>query len=350
MRAEPTLPVRAMSARLRHVLAPVLRWIGDPTLEEIAVMHPGAIWLKYRRADRWERRDAPELTWEYLVRTLGVAVANEIGEPFDPQHHPYLRKQVPGYDLRLNLIAGSAVAYGKDENGVERDAGEGGVALNLRSLGETELTFDDFEFAPGRLLAAPMREPLPVRYDEDAYEDFCHAVRRGKNVLISGATSTGKTSFLRRVIKELIPAHHRVVTVEDTRELDLSRTHPNRVHLVTAHAGAGAAAGRDRLVLDCVVRMTPDAIVGSEISIANTSAMLRLATTGHRNFMVTIHADDPREALEAIVQNMAQNGESPDRDATIELLRRTFHRIVQIDRDGSARGVTQSVIPALLAP
>lgn len=333
---------------LRYVLSPLLRWIDDPGLEEIALMHPGAVWLKRRRADRWERHEAPELSWDYLVRTMAVAVANEIGEPFDPQHHPYLRKQIPGYDLRLNLIAGDCVAYGKDAHGVDLDAREGGVALNLRNLRETELTFGDFEFAPGRLLAAPLREPPPARYAGDAYADFCEAVRRGKNVLISGATSTGKTSFLRRVIKELIPAHHRVVTVEDTRELDLSRTHANRVHLVTAHAGAGAAAGRDRMMLDCVVRMTPDVIVGSEISIANTSAMLRLATTGHRNFMITIHADDPREALEAIVQNMAQNGDSPDRDATLDLLKRLFHRIVQIDRDGSARGVTQSVIPALL--
>jgi type IV secretion system protein VirB11 len=338
-----------MGARLRHVVAPLLRWIDDPALEEVALMHPGAIWLKRRRADCWERRPAPELSWDYLVRTLGPAVANEIGEPFDPLHHPYLRKQVPGYDLRLNLIAGTSVAYGKDATGQACDAPEGGVALNLRSLSETDLGFDDFAFAPGTLLAAPLREALPARYADDAYLDFCEAVRRGKNVLISGATSTGKTSFLRHVIRELIPAHHRVVTVEDTRELDLSRTHPNRVHLVTAHATAGAAAGRERMILDCVVRMTPDAIIGSEVSIANTSAMLRLATTGHRNFMVTIHADDPREALEAIVQNMAQNGEAPDRAATLELLKRTFHRIVQIDRDGSARGVTQSVIPALLA-
>lgn len=331
-----------MNRHLHQVMAPLLAYVADPDLEELALMHPGTIWLRRRRADRWHSQAAPDLSWEYLVQTMAVAFANSIGERFDPRTHPYLRKQVPGLDLRLNLIAGHMVSYGKDAAGAGRDHAKGGVALNLRSLSDTDLQFSDFSFAPGQLLVLPLAATPLARYADDAYEDFCQVIRRGGNVLIAGATATGKTSFLRRVIRELIPPHHRIVTVEDTHELDLAGSHENRVHLLTAHG-----AGQERMMLDCVVRMSPDAIIGSEISIANTSAMIRLATTGHRNFMVTIHADSPREALEAIVQNMRQNGETIDHDATIALLKRVFHRVVQIDRDGGARGVTQSVIPAL---
>jgi type IV secretion system protein VirB11 len=100
-------------------------------------------------------------------------------------------------------------------------------------------------------------------------------------------------------------------------------------------------------VVDAVVRMTPDVIICGEISIANAPGVFRLMTTGHTNFMATIHASSPESALRAFYQNLAQTNPGIDADTAIDIIGSAFGRIVQIDRHGSRRIVTAIDIPGL---
>jgi type IV secretion system protein VirB11 len=170
-------------------------------------------------------------------------------------------------------------------------------------------------------------------------------VRHREAILISGATATGKTSFLNAIVGHL-PISSRILTVEDTREVTLPQA--NRVHLVVSRREA--SLGLDFMaVVDAAVRLTPDVIICGEIGITNAPAVFRLMTTGHTNFMATIHAHSPEAALRAFYQNLAQASPGIDAAAAIDIIASSFGRIVQIDRHGGQRVVTAIDIPAQLA-
>ena len=141
-----------------------------------------------------------------------------------------------------------------------------------------------------------------------------------------------------------LPEDSRILTVEDTREVMLPQ--PNRVHLVVSRIEAGQ--GVDFMaIVDAAVRLTPDVIICGEIGITNAPAVFRLMTTGHTNFMATIHAHSPEAALRAFYQNLAQANPGIDANAAIEIIGSSFGRIVQIDRQGSRRLVTAIDIPGI---
>jgi len=122
------------------------------------------------------------------------------------------------------------------------------------------------------------------------------AVSQRCNILISGGTSSGKTSLL-NALAYFIPSHERLVTVEDTAELSLN--HPHVVRLEARQAGfdgSGEISIRD-LIRNCL-RMRPDRVVVGEVRGAEVMDMLQAMSTGHDGSMATIHANSPRECLD----------------------------------------------------
>jgi len=228
---------------------------------------------------------------------------------------------------------------------VRYDRGDSrGVALSVRLFDpKRRIGFDRYGLAENSPLpGTPIRHGAQ-RYDASPLEDLLEAVRHREAILISGATSTGKTSFL-NVLVDYLPPDARILTVEDTREVMLPQ--PNRVHLVVSRIEAGQ--GVDFMaIVDAAVRLTPDVIICGEIGITNAPAVFRLMTTGHTNFMATIHAHSPEAALRAFYQNLAQANPGIDANAAIEIIGSSFGRIVQIDRQGSRRLVTAIDIPGI---
>jgi type IV secretion system protein VirB11 len=94
--------------------------------------------------------------------------------------------------------------------------------------------------------------------------------------------------------------------------------------------------------------MTPDVIICGEISVTNAKSIYRLMTTGHSNFMATIHAESPEMALRAFWQNLTQENPNLDAAAAIGILARSFGRIVQIDRSSGERVITAVDAPSLV--
>ncbi len=121
------------------------------------------------------------------------------------------------------------------------------------------------------------------------------AVRARCNILVSGGTSSGKTSLL-NALSTFIPAQERVVTIEDTAELSLG--HPHVVRLESRPGGfdgAGLVSIRD--LLRNSLRMRPDRIIVGEVRGAEVIEMMQAMNTGHDGSMGTIHASSPRECL-----------------------------------------------------
>jgi type IV secretion system protein VirB11 len=304
-----------------------------PDIEEIAVNRPCEIWVKPAGGD-WQARQDDRLSETYLL-TLCRHLANVGGQSFHPLRRPILYASLP-QGHRFTAVTGSAVRYDRGDSR--------GVAISVRLFDPARrIGFDRYGLAKKAPLPGTPARHGQLRYDDSPLEDLLEAVRHREAVLISGATSTGKTSFL-NVLVDYLPGDARVLTVEDTREVTLPQK--NRVHLVVSRVED--SQGVDFMaVVDAAVRLTPDVIICGEIGITNAPAVFRLMTTGHTNFMATIHAHSPEAALRAFYQNLAQANPGIDAGAAIEIIASSFGRIVQIDRQGNRRLVTAIDIPRL---
>lgn len=322
-----------MNPLLADSLTVLASHFGDGAVEEIAVNRPGEIWHKPHGGD-WLSGQDERLSETYLL-TLCRQLANCSGQSFHPIHRPILYTSLPeGH--RFTAIVGSAVRY---ERGDSR-----GLAITVRLFDpQRRIAFERYGLAPrAPLPGSPLRHGHQ-RYEDSPLEDLLAALRHREAILISGATSTGKTSLLNALVDHL-PAASRILTVEDTREVMLP--HRNRVHLVVSRTLS--SPGVDFMaVVDAAVRLTPDVIICGEIGITNAPAVFRLMTTGHTNFMATIHAHSPEAALRAFYQNLAQANPGIDAGAAMEIIGSSFGRIIQIDRQGGRRLVTAIDIPAL---
>ncbi|GGI53992.1 CpaF family protein [Oxalicibacterium solurbis] len=134
--------------------------------------------------------------------------------------------------------------------------------------------------------------------NEDLFALLENAVKARCNILVSGGTSSGKTSLL-NALAFFLPENERVVTVEDTAELSLNHPHVVRLESrIGNFEGTGAVTIRD--LIRNSLRMRPDRIIVGEVRGAEVMEMLQAMNTGHDGSMATIHANTPRECLHRI--------------------------------------------------
>jgi type IV secretion system protein VirB11 len=163
------------------------------------------------------------------------------------------------------------------------------------------------------------------------------AIAARKTILISGGTSTGKTTFLNSMLGE-IPAADRVVLVEDTPELRLPGA--NGVGLVAVKGELGEARITANELLQASLRLRPDRIVLGELRGAESVSFLRAINTGHPGSFSTIHANSVRGALEQLALMVMQTGIGLGRADTIEYAASVIDVIVQLSREGGRRRIT----------
>ena len=315
---------------LESILRPLSYWYEQDGIEEVAINKGGEIWLRLRgkRAYPWAVYKDEKLSKEYLTDLLYI-IANTYEMPFDPiQGNPVVYATIPG-EHRFSAICGRNVMYDNDDL-------TGGIALTIRIHSEdVSFGLDAYGLTQGGKLHKinPLKE---IKEPEDPYERLLLSLKRGDHILVSGATATGKTTFLNNLLKILDP-HKRVLTIEDTRELIVP--HKNRVHITLSRTEQTNALNYAK-VIDLVVRFTPDAIVGGEISTGNAGALWELMGSGHDNCLATIHAESSEAAYQAFTDRILHTYPTIDRVKTIEEMRHKL-RVVQINRDGNLRAITE---------
>ncbi len=168
--------------------------------------------------------------------------------------------------------------------------------------------------------------------------DFLKAcVRLRKDIIISGGTGTGKTTFL-NMLSSYIPEDERIVTVEDTAELKLQQEHWVRLESRPPNIeGKGEVSIRD-LVKNCL-RMRPDRIVVGEVRGSEALDMLQAMNTGHEGSLATIHANTPRDALTRMEAMCLMAGADLPIWALREMIASAVHMVVQLTRfsDGTRK-------------
>ncbi len=316
---------------LKKILGPLSHYYENEGIEELAINREKEIWLRLRtkKENPWVCLTDRKLTKDYLSSVMFV-ISNTYNMPFDPlTNTPILFTSLPG-GHRFTGILGRNVMYDNDDL-------DGGIALNIRVYSkDVDIKFEDFGLEKGKELRkiALTKKDLP----KDPYEKLMYIINSGEPLLISGATSTGKTTFLNNLLKIINP-DFRVITVEDTRELIVPQK--NRVHIVLSRTTQTNAFDYKQ-VLDLVVRMTPDVILGGEVSSSNASALNTFVDTGHKHFFTTIHADSPQNAFEIFAKRIKLSGDTTDIKDIISDLEKKFH-VVQIGREANLRSITDII-------
>jgi type IV secretion system protein VirB11 len=167
-------------------------------------------------------------------------------------------------------------------------------------------------------------------------KDFLdHAIKCKKNIIISGGTSTGKTTFTNAALLA-IPVHERLITVEDAREVQLPNHH-NRVHLLASKGGQGRAKVTTQDLIEACLRLRPDRIIVGELRGAEAFSFLRAINTGHPGSISTLHADTPTMALEQLKLMVMQAGLGMPPDEIKKYIEAVIDVVVQLKRGSGGK-------------
>ena len=165
---------------------------------------------------------------------------------------------------------------------------------------------------------------------------------RGKlNILVSGGTGTGKTTNL-NVLSAFIPENERIITIEDSAELQLQQPHVVTLESRPASAeGTGTVTIRD--LVKNALRMRPDRIIVGEVRSAEALDMLQAMNTGHEGSMTTVHANSPRDAISRVETMVLMAGFDLPVRAIREQIAAAIDIIVQVSRMSDGRRVITTV-------
>jgi pilus assembly protein CpaF len=165
-------------------------------------------------------------------------------------------------------------------------------------------------------------------------------VKGGMNVLISGGTGTGKTTLL-NVISGYIPEDERIITIEDSAELQLQQPHVLRLETRPSNIeGKGEVSQRD--LVKNSLRMRPDRIIVGEVRGGEAFDMLQAMNTGHDGSLTTVHANTPRDALARVENMVTMSSANLPLKAIRAQIASAINFVIQLERheDGKRRLVS----------
>ncbi len=295
-------------------VGPLAPLMADPAVTDVLVNGPQQVYIE--RFGRLEKTDVRFRDAEHLVRII-QRIGARVGRRID--------ESSPMVDARL--------PDGSRVNATLPPVTIDGPTLSIRRFGRRRLRRED-------LLQLGMFSPEMAQFLE-------LAVRGRKNVLISGGTGSGKSTFL-GAMAEAIPAGERIVTIEDAAELILDQTHLVRMETRTANVeGRGQITARELVVN--ALRMRPDRIIVGEVRAGEALDMLQAMNTGHDGGLTTVHANSPRDALARLETMVLMAGiELPSR-AIREQVTSALHLVIHVRRyeDGVRRVETIAEIVGL---
>jgi type IV secretion system protein VirB11 len=314
---------------LRRYLAPLDPWLSRPDVTDILVNRPGEVWVETISGETC-RFDAPQLTEVELAR-LARQVAGAASQGVN-REQPLLSASLPD-GARVQIIAPPAT--------------RAGLVLAIRKHAISDLSLGELQRTG--LFDAPLEAGAAARDDEalealladgDLLGFLTQAVKRRKTIVLSGGTSSGKTTLLNALVKE-IDTRERLVVIEDAPEIRLD--HPNAIGLIAVRGELGEARVGAEELLQASLRMRPDRILLGELRGAEAFAFLRAVNTGHPGSITTVHADSPDGAIDQITMLALLSGVDMGWAAIQAYARRVIDVVVQLKRIDGKRAVGEVV-------
>ena len=296
-------------------------------VSELSVNRPGEVWIEV--GDTMERYELPQLTLEHLKQFARLAA--QYTEQMISEEHPLLSGTLPG-GYRVQIVYPPAVESGT-------------IAVSIRRQAIRDMALGDWTHGA----RPPSTHEVPPETGIDLVElhgrgEYVNlvetAVQLRKNILISGGTSSGKTTFLNASLKH-IPLHERIVTIEDAREVH--PPHANSLHLLACRGDQGRAKVTAQQLLEASLRLRPDRIILGEIRGTECVTYWSAINSGHPGSLTSIHADTPQLAFEKLVMLGMQAGLGFTREHIVDYLKHTVDIVVQLRRDSVNRRFVSDV-------
>jgi len=312
---------------LTHHVAPLRALLDQDDVTELVINRPGEVAVE--RSDGWHWAQIPQLSLEWL-ETLGTAAAGFTKQDINAGN-PICSTSLPDGE-RVQLVMPPATPTGGYSITIRKPSSRTFAMEELEASGLFEAT----KAASGRNSDADA-ELLTLKAAGQWRAFLELAVQAKKNILISGATGSGKTT-LSKALMQTIPAEERLLTIEDTRELTVP--HRNVVHMLYSKDGQGQAKIGPKQLLEASLRMRPDRILLQELRDGTAFFYLRNVNTGHPGSITTVHADSAVLAFEqlTLLVKESEGGRDLDRADIRSLLGLLVDVVVQTKKvDGRFR-------------
>ena len=276
---------------IMKLMEPLSELYQDPNVVELRQTRPNKVVLEHRKSDLLHL-EVPGLGFS-KIRRMCQALANYNGLQFSEDSHPKLSVSLPERHRFECLLGPSTLT---------------GLSLAIRCKHPYQIRFEDMGLSPK--LIDYVKQAMEQRW----------------NIAISGSTNTGKTTFLNKLLS-LLPDTERVVSCEDTPELEVERFWNGSALFAARDTAQGSGLQDWTQLFDHKMRISPDRIIYSEISVQNAYSALNVLNTGAKGWMCTIHADRAEMVVDRFQSNIDLSGgvSTPIREYFNELVDVIFH-------------------------
>nr|WP_279158398.1 P-type DNA transfer ATPase VirB11 [Pseudomonas corrugata] len=309
----------------------ILGPMGSSEVTEICINRPGEVYLETRAG--WQRVDMPSLTFE-RARQFCTAVVNEsnTGQRITDTD-PVVSLTFPT-GQRAQFVIPPAC-----------DAGKVSITIRLPSkhtrtlLQYQEDGFFDQILDQQHAVSDHDRELADLRAARKYAEFFEKAVLYKKNIVVSGATGSGKTTFMKSLVNH-IPNDERLVTIEDARELFI--TQPNVVHLLYSKGGQSTSNVSAKSCMEACLRMKPDRIILAELRGDESFYFIRNCASGHPGSITSCHAGSASQTWDQLALMVKASAEGAGLEFAVikRLLMMTIDILVHIKAHAGERRIT----------
>ncbi len=311
---------------LTYLMQPLAPWLDDPATEEICINRPGELFVRQRGQFRAEAVPLDYAGLEDIATLAGALRKQDVGP-----RSPLCATELPGGE-RLQICMPPAVPSGS-------------LSITIRKPGHAVAPLDALvsryrvtgwnSWASRKETTLRDFADLLALYDAGDIKAFLErAVRARLTILLCGATGSGKTTMSKTLISA-IPAHERLITIEDTLELVIPQ--PNHVRLLYAKDNIGLARVTPEMLLQASLRMKPDRILLQELRDDAAWTYINEVISGHPGSITTIHGRNPEQAfrrLFALVKGSPQGGRWDDK-TLMEFLSGAVDLIIPFHNEGA---------------
>jgi len=327
----PTAQISTDFLDYQYSVLGILDYLNSPEVTEICINRPGELYLETLRG--WQKLDIPSLTFD-RARQFCTAVVNEsnTGQRITDTD-PVVSLTFPT-GQRAQFVIPPACDAGK-------------VSITIRLPSKHTKTLEQYQedgFFQEILeqeagIGEQDHELLELRRQRNYSEFFKKAVLFKKNVVVAGATGSGKTTFMKSLVNH-IPNEERLVTIEDARELFISQ--PNTVHLLYSKGGQSASNVTAKSCMEACLRMKPDRIILAELRGDESFYFIRNCASGHPGSITSCHAGSIGQTWDQLALMVKASAEGSGLEFSVikRLLMMTIDIVVHIKSHAGRRYIT----------
>lgn len=331
-RCEPLARVSTEFLEYQYQVLGIRDHMHSSEVTEICINRPGELYLETVRSG-WQRSEVPTLTFE-RARQFCTAVVNEsnTGQRIT-DIDPMVSLTFPT-GQRAQFVIPPACDADKVSITIRLPAR---FSKTLEQYGQDGF-FDEI-LEQAHTLGEHDRELLELRRDRNYAEFFRKAVLYHKNIVVAGATGSGKTTFMKSLVNH-IPDEERLVTIEDARELFIRQ--PNVVHLLYSKGGQSTTSVTAKSCMEACLRMKPDRIILAELRGDESFYFIRNCASGHPGSITSCHAGSMAQTWDqlALMVKASAEGAGLEFEVIKRLLRMTIDIVVHIKAHAGRRYIT----------